>query len=411
MQQIDIKNLAKCEEDNLVKLQEILRLHRDCSARFGGHVLRLLMENGDDKENIALSPARLQAVLVLLANWTTPEIRKRILDMAVSEVMSLEEANVLFDIANIKPLPHDDFVLRDDYGNPIPTVPAVEQQTTLWHKEDLTVNKEAVEKIKTVFNACTKAIDFAAPDAKQIIDENVCKATHGLIEHLDTQINASVLAMLVDVLYFKGTWDEEFDDYNTAERMFYGAKGKQKVPTMRYTRYLEYAETPTYQAVSLPYICESVNHKRFAMRIYLPTAKHTIDEVLDEMWNNEYEFHTEREEVYLSLPRFEVAKKVEVKSILSNMGLACILESNDIMPDCIKDLQISDIAQQVKIKVDENGTEAAAVTFMAMPGGCPNLERPMPKVMKVNKPFLFEIVEENTNMILFSGVVNNIESK
>lgn len=409
MQQIDTKSLAKHEGNNFIRLQEILRLHRECSARFGGHVLRLLMENGDGKENIALSPARLQAVLVLLANWTTPEIRKRILDLVVSEVMSLEEANVLFDFSNIKPLPHDDLVLRDDYGNSIPTVPAVEQQTTLWHKENLTVNKEAVEKIKTTFNACTKAIDFAAPEAKQIIDEDVCKATHGFIEHLDTQIDASVLAMLVDVLYFKGTWDEEFDDYNTAERVFYGAKGKQKVPTMRYTRYLEYAETATYQAVSLPYICESVNHKRFAMRIYLPTAKHTIDNVLEEMWNSEYEFHTEREEVNLSLPRFGVENKVDVKSLLSNMGLACILESNDVIPDCIKDLQILDIAQQVKINVDENGTEAAAVTFDVMAAGCPNFERPKPKVMKVNKPFLFEIVEESTNMILFSGVINNIE--
>lgn len=53
---------------NETKLQEILRLHRDCSARFGEHVLRLLIENGDGKENIALSPARLQAVLILLAN-------------------------------------------------------------------------------------------------------------------------------------------------------------------------------------------------------------------------------------------------------------------------------------------------------------------------------------------------------
>ena len=394
---------------NETKLQEILRLHRDCSARFGDHVLRLLMENGDGKENIALSPVRLQAVLVLLANWTTLEIRKRILDMAVSEVMTLEEANLLFDFANIKPLPHDDLVLRDDYGNPIPTVPAVEQQTTLWHKEDLAVNKEAVEKIKTAFNACTKAIDFAAPDAKQIIDEDVCKATHGLIEHLDTQIDASVLAMLVDLLYFTGTWEKEFDDYDTTDRVFYGTKGKQKVPTMRYTRYLEYAETPTYQAVSLPYICESVNHKRFAMRIYLPTAKHTIEDVLEEMWNGEYEFHTEREEVDLSLPRFEVENKVDVKSLLSNMGLACILESNDIIPDCIKDLQISDIAQQVKIKVDENGTEAATVTFMTEVGCCPPEVEPTPKVMKVNKPFLFEIVEETTLTILFSGVINNIE--
>lgn len=265
---------------NETKLQEILRLHRDCSARFGDHVLRLLIENGDGKENIALSPARLQAVLILLANWTAPKIRKQILEQAVSDVMTLEEANILFDFANIKPLPHDDFVPRDENGNPIPLVPAVEHQTTLWHKEDLAVNEEAVGKIKSAFKACTKAIDFAAPDAKQIIDEEVCKATHGLIEHLDTQIDESVLAMLVDALYFKGTWEKEFDDYDTTDRVFYGAKGKQKVPTMRYTRYLEYAETATYQAVSLPYICESVNHKRFAMRIYLPTAKHTIDHVL-----------------------------------------------------------------------------------------------------------------------------------
>ena len=395
---------------NETKLQEILRLHRDCSARFGDHVLRLLMENGDGKENIALSPVRLQAVLVLLANWTTLEIRKRILDMAVSEVMTLEEANLLFDFANIKPLPHDDLVLRDDYGNPIPTVPAVEQQTTLWHKEDLAVNKEAVEKIKTAFNACTKAIDFAAPDAKQIIDEDVCKATHGLIEHLDTQIDASVLAMLVDLLYFTGTWEKEFDDYDTTDRVFYGTKGKQKVPTMRYTRYLEYAETPTYQAVSLPYICESVNHKRFAMRIYLPTAKHTIEDVLAYAYEIQvYKSWNRTEEVDLSLPRFEVENKVDVKSLLSNMGLACILESNDIIPDCIKDLQISDIAQQVKIKVDENGTEAAAVTFMTEVGCCPPEVEPTPKVMKVNKPFLFEIVEETTLTILFSGVINNIE--
>ena len=396
---------------NETKLQEILRLHRDCSARFGEHVLRLLIENGDGKENIALSPARLQAVLILLANWTAPKIRKQILEQAFSDVMTLEEANILFDFANIKPLPHDDFLPKDENGNPIPLVPVVEQQTTLWHKEDMAVNKEAVEKIKTAFNACTKAIDFAAPEAKQIIDEEVCKATHGLIEHLDTQIDESVLALLVDVLYFKGTWEKEFDDYDTNDRVFYGTKGKQKVPTMRYTRFLDYAETPTCQAVSLPYTCESVNRKGFAMRIFVPKTKHTIADILEDMWNGEYEFHTEREEVNLSLPRFEVENKVDVKSVLSNMGLACILESNDIIPDCIKDLQISDIAQQMIIKVGENGTEAAAVTFDVMAAGCPNFERPKPKVMKVNKPFLFEIVEESTNMILFSGVINNIESK
>ncbi len=394
---------------NETKLKEILRLHQDCSARFSSHVLRLLMEQGEGRENIALSPARLQAVLILLANWTTPEIRRRILDMAVNERISLEEANIIFDFANIKPLPHDVFVLRDEDGNPVPMVPALEQQTTLWHKENLTVNKDAVEKIKSAFNACTKAIDFASPEAKNIIDKDVCEATHGLIEHLNTQINASILAMLVDVLYFKGAWEKVFDDYDTIDKVFFGTKGEQKVPTMSYTRFLDYTETPTYQAVSLPYTCESVNHKRYAMRIYLPKAKHTIVDMLDEIGNDEYEFYSERQDVYLSLPRFDVSNKLDVKAILRDLGLSCLMESSDIVPECIKGLQIEDIAQQIRIKVDESGTEAAAVTFMEAAGCALFDEKPKPKVMKVNKPFLFEIVEETTNMILFSGVINYIE--
>lgn len=217
------------------------------------------------------------------------------------------------------------------------------------------------------------------------------------------------MALLVDVLYFKGTWEKEFEDYYTTDRVFYGTKGKQKVPTMRYTRFLDYAETSTYQAVSLPYTCESVNRKGFAMRIYVPKSKHTIADILEDIWNNEYEFYSEQEEVYLSLPRFDISNKVDVKTILREMGLSCILVSTDIIPECIEGLQIADIAQQVRIKVDESGTEAAAVNFMVEAGCLPPDEKPKPKVMKVNKPFLFEIVEETTNMVLFSGVINNIE--
>ena len=389
------------------QLQEIFRLHRNCSARFGGHVLRLLLENGNG--NIAISSARLQAVLVLLANWTTPEIRKRIFDMAVSEVISLDEANMLFDFANIKPVPYKDYIIKDEDGNSISLIPTLEQQTTLWHNKDMTVKKKAIEKIKSAFNACEKAVDFADEKTKALIDKDVCDATHGLIPHLDTVIDASILALIVDILYFKGSWENKFDDDNTTDRIFYGTNGKKKVPTMRRQGFMDYQETPVYQAVCLPYTCMSNNHNRFAMRIYLPIGKHTIGDVLEEMWNDEYEFYSEREDVRLSLPRFEVSNKVDVKNILKSLGLSCILESNDIIPECIEGLQIADIAQQVKIKVDENGTEAAAVTFMAEPGCCPRDEKPQPKVMKVNKPFLFEIVEESTNTILFSGVINNID--
>lgn len=389
-------------------IEEILRLHNDFSTRFNNYVLKSLIEENGDKQNIALSPSRLQAVLVLLANWTTPNNSRWILDQTVSDVIDIKEANLLFNSDNIQPIPHEE-TFRDMDGNPIQMVPTIEQQTTLWYKHDLTLNTKAIDNIKDAFHVTVNAVDFSDANIKNVIDEEVCKGTHGLIDHLDTDIDAAMLALIVDILYFKGAWEYEFDEYNTKDRMFYGTKGKAKVPTMQSEGRMDYAETSVYQAVRLPYMCESVNHKEFAMRIYLPKNKYGISDVLYFIQNEDYELYTEREEVKLSLPKFEAANNIDVKNLLSRMGLTCVLESYDIIPQCIKRLQISDIAQQVKIKVDEQGTEAAAVTFMAVTGCCPPEIEPTPKVMRVNKPFLFEIVEETTNTILFSGVINNIE--
>ena len=389
-------------------IEEILRLHNDFSTRFNNYVLKSLIEENGDKQNIALSPSRLQAVLVLLANWTTPNNSRWILDQTVSDVIDIKEANLLFNSDNIQPIPHEE-TFRDMDGNPIQMVPTIEQQTTLWYKHDLTLNTKAIDNIKDAFHVTVNAVDFSDANIKNVIDEEVCKGTHGLIDHLDTDIDAAMLALIVDILYFKGAWEYEFDEYNTKDRMFYGTKGKAKVPTMQSEGRMDYAETSVYQAVRLPYMCESVNHKEFAMRIYLPKNKYGISDVLYFIQNEDYELYTEREEVKLSLPKFEAANNIDVKNLLSRMGLTCVLESYDIIPQCIKGLQISDITQQVKIKVDEQGTEAAAVTFMAVTGCCPPEIEPTPKVMRVNKPFLFEIVEETTNTILFSGVINNIE--
>ena len=389
-------------------VEEILRLHKDYSARFSNHVLKLLIEENGDKQNIALSPSRLQAILVLLANWATPNISRWILDQAVSDVIDIKEANLLFNCVNTKPIPHKEN-FRDMDGNPIQMVPTIEQQTTLWYKHDLVLNTKAIDSIKDVFHVTANAVDFSDANIKNVIDEEVCKGTHGLIDRLDTDINAAMLALIVDILYFKGSWEYEFEEYNTKDRMFYGTKGKVKVPTMLSDGRMDYAETSVYQTVRLPYTCEGVNHKEFAMHIYLPKNKYGVSDVLNFIQNENFELYTEREEVKLSLPRFEVANNIDVKKLLKQLGLSCVLESCDIIPQCIKGLQITDIAQQVKIKVDEQGTEAVAVTFEAVAGCCPPDIEPTPKVMRVNKPFLFEIVEESTNTILFSGVINNIE--
>ena len=99
--------------------------------------------------------------------------------------------------------------------------------------------------------------------------------------------------------------------------------------------------------------------------------------------------------------------------VLQQIGLEDIFKSTDISPLLADHLQISDIAQRVKIIVNETETEAAALTYVVNVG-CPPHEETVddePIVMTVDRPFLFEIVEESSGMVLFTGIINNIESK
>ena len=153
-------------------IEEILGLHKDYSARFSNYVLKSLIEEIGYKKNIALSPSRLQAILVLLANWTTPNISRRILDQVVSDVIDIKEANLLFNSGNTQPVPHKD-QFRDMDGNPIQMIPTIEQQTTLWYKGSLALNTKAIDNIKDTFHVDANAVNFSDANTKNVIDEKV----------------------------------------------------------------------------------------------------------------------------------------------------------------------------------------------------------------------------------------------
>ena len=95
--------------------------------------------------------------------------------------------------------------------------------------------------------------------------------------------------------------------------------------------------------------------------------------------------------------------------ILRQIGLKDIFESTDLLPQLADNIQISDIAQQVKIIVNENETEAAAFTSVICVGSLPSEEVvKKPIVVTVDRPFLFEIIEESSGITLFTGIINDI---
>ena len=380
--------------------QEIQEMYRNFSAKFSNKLLYKLVDS-EGNNNIAISPSRLQNVLVLLANWASPQIRKAILEGIGSEVMEMDEANVLCNKEHLHLTSW-----KEGEGDYIPTI---ETNTFLWVKKGMKLKPDGLTCVSSNFNVVLREVDFSQPDTKDIINKAVDVASHGLIKEVNSDIQPLTQMLLTDILYFKAKWDERFYEEDTKERIFYGTKGKEKVPMMKKTDSLMFSETQTCQVVQLRYMCMSEQDKYFTMRIYLPKEKCSISDVLHELWNNEFYFDMTEEDVKLTLPKFTIKSNVDMKQVLREIGLECIFESADIVPGLVNDVRIDDISQQVKIKVDENETEAAALTEMCVAMGPPPTEIREPVIMNVNRPFMFEIAEEYSNTILFTGIINHIE--
>ena len=380
--------------------QEIQEMYRNFSAKFSNKLLYKLVDS-EGNNNIAISPSRLQNVLVLVANWASHQIRKTILEGIGSEVMGMDEANVLCNMENLHLTSW-----KEGDGDFIPTI---ETNTFLWIKKGLELKPDGLTCVSSDFNVVLREVDFSHPDTKDIINKAVDVASHGLIKEVNSDIQPLTQMLLTDILYFKAKWDERFYEEDTVERIFYGTKGKEKVRMMRKTDALMYCETQTCQVVQLRYMCMSEQDKYFTMRIYLPKEKCSISDVLHELWNNEFYFDMTEEDVKLTLPKFTIKSNADMKQVLKDIGLECIFESADIVPGLVNDVRIDDISQQVKIKVDENETEAAALTEMCVAMGPPPTEIREPVIMNVNRPFMFEIAEEYSNTILFTGIINHIE--
>ena len=380
--------------------QEIQEMYRNFSAKFSNKLLYKLVDS-EGNNNIAISPSRLQNVLVLLANRASPQIRKAILEGIGSEVMEMDEANVLCNKEHLHLTSW-----KEGEGDYIPTI---ETNTFLWVKKGMKLKPDGLTCVSSDFNVVLREVDFSQPDTKDIINKAVDVASHGLIKEVNSDIQPHTQMLLTDILYFNAKWDERFYEEDTKERIFYGTKGKEKVPMMRKTDSLMFSETQTCQVVQLRYMCMSEQDKYFTMRIYLPKEKCSISDVLHELWNNEFYFDMTEEDVKLTLPKFTIKSNADMKQVLKDIGLECIFESADIVPGLVNDVRIDDISQQVKIKVDENETEAAALTEMCVAMGPPPTEIREPVIMNVNRPFMFEIAEEYSNTILFTGIINHIE--
>ena len=241
-------------------------------------------------------------------------------------------------------------------------------------------------------------------DSKNIamkINSWVEKKTNNKIKNLLPEGDAKFLSVLVNTIYFKGEWAEQFEEYATKEEDFTDRNGKvEKTDFMHKTERYRFYEDENMKMVRVPY-----KVGKTAMYLVLPTNEDKMDiaTALDNM--NSYK-------VRLSFPKFKTEYSLSFKEILKHIGIEKAFEKweaefDEVMFKGVKEgenVYVDDVLQKTFIEVDENGTEAAAATAVIMNKATsigPGMEEI--KEFKADRPFIYFIRDDVTHEVLFIG--------
>jgi serpin B len=279
----------------------------------------------------------------------------------------------------------------------------------LWVQQDYPFLEDYLSRVETYYGGKAANLDFIEETeaSRQTINDFIAEQTNDRIKDL---IPAGVLdpltrLVITNAIYFKGIWVWQFDKKDTSEQDFKITPDNiVKTPTMFMEpdkAMFNYTDTGDLQILELPYKGEKIS-----MLVLLPAENNTdmLSSLTAEKLN---EYKTQLTETKLDaiyLPKFEFDTKYFMAKTLSAMGMPTAFEANvaDFSGmDGTRNLYISSVIHQAFVKVDEEGTEAAAATavIIGTTGISPRNE------FRADHPFIFIIQEKETGNILFLGRV------
>ena len=253
-----------------------------------------------------------------------------------------------------------------------------------------------IDKANIYYDAQPQNRDFNDGETIDVINQWASDHTMGMIPKVLTEdsFDPTSVSYLLNALYFKGIWSSPFSKEMTQDEPFGGGSN---VPMM-HKQYadLQYAENDIYQAVKLPY-----GNGAYLMTVFLPREDKTVGEVLETLNGSNWQPKFQTLEVDLKLPRFETDTNQDLVKIMSDLGMPTAFTLAAEFPwFCNVPCFISQMFQVAKIKLDEEGTEAAAVTVIGV--GESAIPSP-PTPFHANRPFLYIISEQSTGTIFFIG--------
>ncbi|MFU8794692.1 MAG: serpin family protein [Dethiobacteria bacterium] len=364
----------------------------DANNGFGFHLYSELILAEPDV-NLLISPSSIITALAMTYNGADGETREAMANALKLGEMSMDEVNRAF--ANLLTI----------LQNPDPEV-ELAVANSLWAREGVDFYEEFLECNREFYNAEVAELDFDNAGAADVINRWVKEQTRDKIDGIvEPPINPETILFLINAIYFNGDWSVPFDPDNTTDVEFSSSDGsKSEHPLMFRNDDFRYYENDLFRAVSLPY----GKNERVSMYVLLPVEEKGLEQLYAELnnanWNSWVNsFRTMEGE--LGLPRFRFEYETSLNDALKALGMGIAFDENAAdfsgMRPTPPSLFISEVKHKAFIDVNEEGTEAAAVTSVEVS------ETAMPETfsMIVDRPFFFAVADDMTGTILFMGSV------
>ena len=344
------------------------------------------------EENVFISPPSIAAALSIAYNGAQEETRQAIAQTLEVQGMSIEALN------------QGNAALKAALEN-IDEKVEVAIANSLWLNENGSFQPYFIQKIREYYGAKLSQIDFRDRDAISKINDWVRQNTNRKIEQIVQNLDPQIILIIVNAIYFKGSWSQEFDKSATRDLPFTSLDGSQKQhPLMSQSGDYPYYEQEQFQAISLPY-----GEGRWSFYVFLPKNGTSLESFYENLtaenwktWMNEFRSLPGS----IVLPRFKLEYDTNLNDSLQALGMGVAFDPNraDFSEMTSERTFVNRVKHKTFVEVNEEGTEAAAATSV---GIVVTSVPPRPFQMTVDRPFFCAIRDNTTGTVLFMGSIVN----
>lgn len=358
----------------------------------------LFQVSSENQGNILISPASVYLALGMTYNGSDGETRQAMLDTLKAANISPEEFNEAC---------RDYISILRVMGKKTELSIA----NSIWYRDGFPVSDDFLQINANYFDSEAESLDFSQPAAIDTINKWVKTQTNNTIDKIIDEIRSNTVMFLINAVYFKSDWKQPFDAANTYTKDFNSPEGKLNADFMNRTGEMDYFNKEGAQGVILPY--DDGRFKFFALLPEKGTDIRSFIHELDGAAIYDYLISVRKENILLSLPKFETRFEDQLNDELSNMGMEIAFDPNSAdfslmlenPGDARENLYIGEVRHKTFCRVDELGTEASAVTSVEMRDTSAGMD---PEIQLIfDRPFIYGIVDEVTGAPLFLGIMEN----